>query len=38
VVDAIAMEDILESIELEGEEAILAAQAERVSAWNEILG
>jgi peptidyl-prolyl cis-trans isomerase B (cyclophilin B) len=38
VVDAIAMEDILESIELEGEEAILADQAERVSAWNEILG
>jgi len=38
VVDAIAMEDILESIELESEEAILAAQAERVSAWNEILG
>jgi len=38
VVDAIAMGDILESIELAGEEAILAAQAERVSAWNEILG
>ena len=38
VVDAIAVDDILESIELEGEEAILAAQAERVSAWNEILG
>ena len=38
VVDAIAMGDILEVIELEGEEAILAAQAERVSAWNEILG
>ena len=38
VVDAIVMDDILESIELEGEEAILAAQAERVSAWNEILG
>jgi len=38
VVDAIAMGDILESIELEGEEVILAAQAERVSAWNEILG
>ena len=35
VVDAIAMGDILESIELEGEEAILAAQAERVSAWND---
>ena len=38
VVDAIAIEDILESIELEGEEAILADQAERISAWNEILG
>jgi peptidyl-prolyl cis-trans isomerase B (cyclophilin B) len=38
VVDAIEMGDILESIELEGEEAILAAQAEQVSAWNEILG
>ena len=38
VVNAIAIDDILESIELEGEEAILADQAERVSAWNEILG
>jgi len=37
VVDAIAVDDILESIELEGEEAILAAEAERISAWNEIL-
>ncbi len=38
VVDAIAMGDILESISLEGEEAALAAQADRVKAWNEILG
>ena len=38
VVNAIAIDDILESIELEGEEAILADQAERVSAWNEVLG
>jgi hypothetical protein len=38
VVDAIEMEDILESIELEGEDAILEAQAERISAWNDILG
>ena len=38
VVDAIAVGDILESIELEGEEAVLAAQAERVSGWNDILG
>jgi len=37
VVDAIAVDDILESLELEGEEAILAAEAERISAWNEIL-
>ena len=36
--NAIAMDDVLESIELEGEEAILAAQADRVSAWNDILG
>ena len=38
VVNAIAMGDILESIALEGEEGILAAQADRVKAWNEILG
>lgn len=38
VVDAIAMGDILESILLEGEEAALAAQSDRVKAWNEILG
>jgi peptidyl-prolyl cis-trans isomerase B (cyclophilin B) len=38
VVDAIAVGDILESIALEGEEAVLAAQADRVEAWNEILG
>ena len=38
VVDAIAIGDILESVELEHEEAILAAQAEQVSAWNDILG
>jgi len=38
VVDAIAMGDILESIALEGEAAVLAAQADRVEAWNEILG
>lgn len=38
IVDAIEMGDILESIDLEGEEAILAAQAEQISAWNEILG
>lgn len=38
VVDAIVVDDMLESIEIEGEEAVLAAQAERVSAWNDILG
>jgi peptidyl-prolyl cis-trans isomerase B (cyclophilin B) len=38
VVDAIATGDILESILLEGEEAVLAAQADRVKAWNQILG
>lgn len=38
VVNAIAMGDIFESIELEGEEEILADQADRISAWNDILG
>jgi len=37
VVDAIEMNDILESIDLEGEESILADQAERIGAWNDIL-
>lgn len=38
VVDAIEMNDILESIELEGEAGILAAQAERINDWNDQLG
>ena len=38
VVDAIVVGDTLESIELEGEDGILAAQAERVSDWNDNLG
>lgn len=38
VVDSIAVDDVLESIDLEGEDAILAAQADRVSSWNDILG
>jgi len=38
VVDAIVVDDVLESIDIEGEEAILATQADRVSAWNDILG
>jgi peptidyl-prolyl cis-trans isomerase B (cyclophilin B) len=37
VVDSIVMDDTLDSIELEGEEPILAAQADRVRAWNDIL-
>jgi peptidyl-prolyl cis-trans isomerase B (cyclophilin B) len=38
VVDAIAVGDTIESVELEGEEAILASQAERIGAWNQVLG
>ena len=38
VVNAIVADDVLESIDLEGEGAILAAQAERVAAWNDALG
>ena len=38
VVDAIAVGDKIQSIELEGEQAILEAQADRVSAWNQVLG
>jgi peptidyl-prolyl cis-trans isomerase B (cyclophilin B) len=38
VVDSIEMDDILESIELEGEDAILTAQADQISTWNDILG
>lgn len=38
VVDSIVVDDVLESIDLEGEDAILAAQADRVSSWNDILG
>jgi len=38
VVNAIVAGDSIESIELEGEQAILEAQAERVRAWNEVLG
>jgi len=37
VVDAIAVGDILQSVSLAGEEAVLAAQANRVKAWNERL-
>jgi peptidyl-prolyl cis-trans isomerase B (cyclophilin B) len=38
VVNAIQAGDTIESIELDGEQAILGAQADRVSAWNQVLG
>lgn len=38
VVDAIAVGDTIESIALEGEDAVLENQAERVSEWNRSLG
>ena len=38
VVDAIAGGDTIESIEISGGEAVLASQADRVRAWNEVLG
>jgi peptidyl-prolyl cis-trans isomerase B (cyclophilin B) len=38
VVDAIAVGDTIVSIELDGEQSILEDQAERVEAWNQVLG
>lgn len=38
VVDAIAVGDTIETIELSGEDSVLESQADRVSAWNEVLG
>jgi peptidyl-prolyl cis-trans isomerase B (cyclophilin B) len=38
VVDAIEVGDTIVSIELEGEQAVLDAQADRVGAWNQVLG
>jgi peptidyl-prolyl cis-trans isomerase B (cyclophilin B) len=38
VVNAIGVGDTIESIELEGEEAVLQRQADRVDAWNQVLG
>lgn len=38
VVNTIAVGDTIEAIELQGEEGVLAAQADRVSAWNSVLG
>ena len=38
VVDAIVVGDTIVGIDLEGEESVLESQADRVSAWNEVLG
>lgn len=38
VVDSIAVGDTILSIELEGEQAILDSQAERIGSWNQVLG
>lgn len=38
VVDRIVAGDTIEAIELEGEQAILQTQSERVNAWNQVLG
>ena len=38
VVDAIVVGDTIESVEVEGAESVLTDQADRVSAWNEVLG
>jgi peptidyl-prolyl cis-trans isomerase B (cyclophilin B) len=38
VVNAIAVGDAIETIELEGEQAVLESQADRVGAWNDVLG
>jgi peptidyl-prolyl cis-trans isomerase B (cyclophilin B) len=38
VVNAITGGDAIEAIEIQGGDAILASQADRVSAWNEVLG
>ena len=37
-VDAIEAGDVMQSIDIEGADEVLAAQAGRVSAWNDILG
>jgi len=37
VVDAIAVGDVIESIDLEGADGILEQQADRVSDWNRVL-
>lgn len=38
VVDSIEVGDTIEVIELSGEDAVLESQADRIKAWNEILG
>jgi peptidyl-prolyl cis-trans isomerase B (cyclophilin B) len=38
VVDAISEGDTIEAIDLEGEDAVLEDQADRIGAWNDILG
>lgn len=38
VVDSIAVGDTILTIELEGEQAILDSQAERIGSWNQVLG
>jgi peptidyl-prolyl cis-trans isomerase B (cyclophilin B) len=38
VVDAIVVGDTIDSIALEGEEDVLGLVADRVAAWNEVLG
>ena len=38
VVNAIAVGDTIMAVEIEGGQAVLEDQAERVSAWNQVLG
>ncbi len=38
VVDSIVVGDAIEVIELDGGDAVLESQADRVKAWNEVLG
>lgn len=38
VVNAIGVGDTIDAIELDGEESVLEAQAERIDAWNQVLG
>ena len=38
VVDRIVAGDTIQAIELEGEQAILESQSERVNSWNQVLG